>query len=48
MPTILRLGLVPECDLILRPESGPAQDWFLALFSFDQRFSELGQSRGFF
>jgi len=25
MPTILRLGLVPERDLILRPESGPAQ-----------------------
>jgi len=41
MPTILRLGLVPERDLILRPESGPAQGWLLALArSWDPSWAE--------
>lgn len=31
MPTILRLHLIPLRDVTLRPESGPAQGWFLTL-----------------
>lgn len=31
IPAILRLHLIPQHDVTLKPENGPAQGWFLAL-----------------